>query len=131
LSVRERLESLYEEKFRSLNREFKQIATDWQMRRIGERLEINDHRDLEYDFSVLNRLDGLHEGVKAMKDKLVSILPECEGFFDRLERAKEKLDSSDNRFFTGTDVDSYHAVWFEMHDYVLRKLGKERAEDEV
>jgi len=41
------------------------------------------------------------------------------------------LDDLDYRFLTGTDVDSYHTVWFEMHDYILRKLGEERGEDEV
>ena len=126
-----RLASFYDEKFRPLNVDFKQIATDWQMREIGDRLEINDHRDFEYDFSVLDRLDRLHEQVKALKDELVSILPECCGYLDRLERAKKRLDDLDYRFFTGTCVDSYHTVWFETHDYILRKLEKEREEDEV
>jgi len=59
------------------------------MRKIRDRLKINDHRDFEYDSSVLDRLDRLHEQVKALKDELVSILPECCGYFDRLERAKK------------------------------------------
>ena len=131
MSDKVRFASFYDEKFRPLNTDFKQITTDWQMRKIGDRLEINDHRDFEYDFSVLDRLDRLHEQAKALKDELVSILPECGGYFDRLERAKKRLDDLDYRFFTGTDADSYHTVWFEMHDYILRKLGKEREEDEV
>ena len=101
------------------------------MRKIGDRFEINDHRDFEYDFSVLDRLDRLHEQVKALKDDLLSLVPECCGYFDRLERAKKRLDDLEYVFFTGTDVDSYHTVWFEMHDYILKKLGKEREEDEV
>lgn len=131
MSDKARFASFYDEKFRPLNTDFKQITTDWQMRKIGDRLEINDHRDFEYDFSVLDRLDRLHEQVKALKDELVSILPECCGYLERLERAKKRLDDLDYRFFVGTDVDSYHTVWFEMHDYILKKLGKEREEDEV
>lgn len=131
MSVKERLESFYENRFRPLNLEFKQIATDWQMRKIGNRLEINDHRDLEYDFSVLDKLDRLHKRVNAMKEELISILPECQDYFVRFEKAKRRLDDLEYAFLTSPKVDSCHTVWFEMHDYLIKKLGKKREEDEI
>lgn len=127
-----RLEALYEEKFRALNAEFKRIATDWQMRRLpGGRYVLNDHTDFEYDFKVLDRLSALNERLNSMKGEVLSVLPECRGYFDRLQKAMEKIDSGDYRFFTSPDVDSYHNVWFEMHEYMLKKMGRERREDEV
>lgn len=127
-----KLEALYEEKFRALNAEFKQIATDWQMRRLpGGRHMLNDHTDLDYDFDVLDRLSALNERLDSIKREVLSILPECRGYFDGLQKAMEKIDGGDYRFFTSPDVDSYHNVWFEMHDYILKKMGIERREDEV
>lgn len=43
----------------------------------------------------------------------------------------EKIDGGDYRFFMSPDVDSYHNVWFEMYDYILKGIGRARREDEV
>ena len=125
------LDEYYENKFRHLNQDFKDITTEWQMRKIGDRYEINDHKDLEYDFMVLDKLDELHKRLNSIKVNLLSILPECEEYFLRLNKAKKRVDDLEYAYFTGTDVDSYHMVWFELHDYLIKKMGKEREEDEL
>jgi len=126
------LSALYDEKFRPLNSQFKQIATDWQMRRVpGGGYMLNDHTDSEYDFRVLDKLFNLHNDVLSIRDSIISLLPECKDYFDKLEEAINKIENGENQFFTKPDIASYHTVWFEMHDHILKILGRERAEDEV
>ena len=44
--------------------------TDWCVRKIEERPEVNDHRNSEYDLSILDRLGRFHERAKALKDDM-------------------------------------------------------------
>lgn len=50
-----------------------------------------------------------------------------ESYIARLDEAVERLMDGEDAYFTGTDVDSYHTVWFELHDDLLRTLGEERS----
>jgi hypothetical protein len=60
----EAVKELYEE-FTSVNQDFKQLATDWQIRD-GEP---NDHSDAAYDQEVLGRLPSIHSRVAPTVDR--------------------------------------------------------------
>ncbi|NQV20995.1 MAG: hypothetical protein HQ511_06225, partial [Rhodospirillales bacterium] len=42
--------------------------------------------------------------------------------------ALEKAEDGETEFVSGAKVDSYHTVWFELHEDLLRILGREREE---
>jgi hypothetical protein len=49
---------------------------------------------------------------------------------DRLSAAVARVEAGDHDWFTKPLIDSYHTVWFELHEDLLSTLGKERASEE-
>jgi pyruvate,orthophosphate dikinase len=47
----------------------------------------------------------------------------------RLWRALEAVRAGDQRFVASPRVDSYHGVWFELHEQLIRLAGRSRAEE--
>ncbi len=116
------------ERFERVNRELLALFTDWQtMPAGGERLP-NDHSDADYDRSVIDRLGDLHERA----DKVLARLSELQGrlsrYAERLDGAYDKVLAGETDFVSGVRVDSYHTVWFELHEDLLRMLGRTREE---
>lgn len=126
MPIDSRLEQLYDSKFRPLNSEFKQIATDWQMKRMPSGNNVlNDHSDKEYDGKIVNQLITFHDKIKNMANDLASLYPPSSGYLQRLEAALEKVKQGDIKYITGVTVDSYHTAWYEFHFELLKKLGRE------
>jgi hypothetical protein len=46
----------------------------------------------------------------------------------RLRAALEHARGGDQRYVVSPRVDSYHSVWFELHEDLIRLSGKKRAE---
>lgn len=62
------------------------------MRRLpGGRYILNDHTDLDYNFDVLDRLSALNERLDSIKSEVLAILPECRGYFDKLQKPWKRL----------------------------------------
>jgi hypothetical protein len=123
-----RLAAAYE-RFESLNRDFKALITDWQVRPIGVAKLPNDHSDAEYDERVLRRLCTVHDRAEEILSVLSCSSPLVARHVDRLRAALERAESDEPEWVSGVRCDSYHAVWFELHEDLLRLLGKSREED--
>jgi pyruvate,orthophosphate dikinase len=113
--------------FVDLDHRMKDTVTAWQMR--GPET-VNDHSDADYDRSVLDRLAALHDDALAWLTPLESGCPRLAGYRLRLVRALQQALSGDNRFVASPRVDSYHSVWFELHEDLIQLAGRTR-EDEV
>ena len=48
---------------------------------------------------------------------------------ERLERALTKARDGDQRFVASPRVDSYHSVWFELHEDLIRLSGRLRSDE--
>jgi hypothetical protein len=48
---------------------------------------------------------------------------------DRLNAALDRISAGDNDYVSGVRVDSYHTVWFELHEDLLATLGIERGHE--
>ncbi len=107
----------------------KDAVTAWQMRTIDGQEQINDHSDSAYDASVLARLARLHAEIGAWLDQEMAGLPRLSGYRRRLERAISAVDGGDQRFVASPRVDSYHAVWFELHEELILLTGRNRADE--
>jgi len=123
-----RLEEEYE-RFTPLNADFKTLATDWQMRPIDGKLTRNDHKDETYDAAVLGRLPDLHARTVALIDDIATHAPRIGGYRRRLSDALARLEAGDHRYLTAPDRDSYHTVWFELHQHLINLLGLTRQQE--
>ena len=108
----------------------KTTVTAWQMREVGGEQVINDHADEEYDASVLRQLSALHADTVGWLRSLGTAVSRFPQYRARLERAMEAVKGDDSRFVASPRVDSYHSVWFELHEDLIRLAGRTR-EDEV
>jgi pyruvate,orthophosphate dikinase len=110
--------------FHAFDQRMKQVVTAWQMR--GEVL--NDHGDAAYDAQVLDNLGTLHADLVAWLAPLGDSLPRYAAYRARLSRAVDLIEGGDQRYVASPRVDSYHSVWFELHEDLIRVAGRQRSE---
>jgi pyruvate, orthophosphate dikinase len=121
------IEAVYET-FLPINDEVKQIVTDWQMREVDGQLVINDHQDRAHDESVIARLHDTDAKVSAALTSLCAALPRFACYSRRLARALAQIREGDHTMVAAPIKDSYHTVWFELHEELLVLSGRERTE---
>jgi pyruvate,orthophosphate dikinase len=118
------------DEFLPLDQRMKTTVTAWQMRDVDGEQVLNDHSDEAYDASVLASLAQLHEETAAWLGSLGSAVARFPQYLARFERAMAAVRGGDSRFVASPRVDSYHSVWFELHEDLIRLAGRTR-EDEV
>ena len=112
--------------FVALDHRMKEIVTAWQMRDPAAQV-LNDHTDADYDRGVLDRLEALHDDATAWLTPLEIGLPRLSDYGARLSTALEHAQAGDQRFVASPRVDSYHGIWFELHEDLIRLAGRTRA----
>ncbi|MBK9178875.1 MAG: MarR family transcriptional regulator [Acidimicrobiales bacterium] len=115
--------------FLGLNGEMLAVCTSWQVREVAGEQLANDHSDAAYDRAVIDRLVALHDRVRPVVAALRERLERFGGYSVRLRGALEKLLAGQLEWFTRPLIDSYHTVWFELHEDLLATLGIERAKE--
>lgn len=113
------------DEFRGVNAEFKALVSDWQLKD-GEP---NPHDDAEYDASVLARLDGVHQGVTPIIATVATQLPRLGNYSVKLQSALEKVHAGETTWLTRPIIDSYHTVWFELHEELIVAAGLTREQE--
>ncbi|WP_292980432.1 MarR family transcriptional regulator [Mycobacterium sp.] len=112
--------------FRSVNADFKALVTDWQLKD-GEP---NTHEDAAYDAAVLARLDEVHQRVTPILGAVVAQLPRLGGYSEKLRAALDRVHAGETMWLSRPLIDSYHTVWFELHEELILAAGLTRgAED--
>jgi hypothetical protein len=116
------------ERFERINRELLALFTDWQMVPAGAERVPNDHSDPDYDNDVIDRLGMQHERAQRPLGELAQLEGRLGEYTRRLDDAYDRVLAGEHDFVSGARVDSYHTVWFELHEDLLRMLGREREE---
>ncbi len=116
------------EGFERINRTLKQIITDWQTLDVGGQKVANDHSDKAYDARIIDRLGGLHEQAEPILAALARGLPRLAIYGTKLLAALEAAEDGDIEWVSDIRRDSYHTLWFELHEDLLRIMGTEREE---
>jgi pyruvate,orthophosphate dikinase len=116
--------------FLPLDQRMKVIVTAWQMREVDGAQVMNDHSDAEYDAGVLDDFAALHADAAEWLAILTGGLPRLGHYLSRLERAADKVAAGDHSYIASPRVDSYHNIWFELHEDLILLAGRTR-EDEV
>jgi pyruvate, orthophosphate dikinase len=115
--------------FVELDRQMKTTVTAWQTREIDGATAINDHGDAAYDAGVLADLAELHAAASTWLRPLVDGLPRLAAYQARLDHAAAAVRDGDSHFIASPRVDSYHSVWFELHEDLIRLAGRSRADE--
>lgn len=112
-------------RFLDLNQDMLAVCTAWQMR--GDAL--NDHSDAAYDKGVVDTLVAIHDRVRPVTVDLRDALARYGRYPDRLRSALEKVLAGEAEWFTKPVIDSYHTVWFELHEDLLSTLAIDRGSE--
>ncbi len=115
--------------FLALDHRMKDTVTAWQMREVEGAQTFNDHTDSAYDAEVLGRLAALHVDASAWLTPLVVGLPRLATYGQRLEQAAAAAATGDGRYVASPRVDSYHGIWFELHEDLILLAGRNRADE--
>ncbi|MEM1133552.1 MAG: hypothetical protein AAGH53_11490 [Pseudomonadota bacterium] len=116
------------ERFEVVNRDLKALMTDWQTRTIAGTTIANDHSDAEYDERIIDRLGRFHDRVTALLDQFANLVPRLAVYRDGLLKAIEAAEDGDIAFVSDVGCESYHTLWFDLHEELLRLSGTERVE---
>jgi len=116
--------------FHAVDSAFKELVTSWQMRLIDGIEVVNDHTDEAYDKTLIMRLrDEVHPRVLAVIQEVAAAEPRLARYAERLTAALEALQQGDVQMMAHPLRDSYHTVWFELHEELIRLCGRTRASE--
>lgn len=116
--------------FHAANGAFKELVTSWQLRVVDSTEVVNDHTDEAYDAGVIMRLrDDIHPRILAVIEEVAGAEPRLARYGDRLATALEAVQQGDAQMMAHPTRDSYHTVWFELHEELIRLCGRDRASE--
>ena len=117
------------QRFVALNRQFLGACTRWQLRAEDGTHFVNDHSDASYDASVIAELDEIDDAVQPICQDLAAAIPRFGYYNGRFAAARVRVHAGEHDWFTKPVIDSYHTVWFELHENLLATLNLERADE--
>jgi hypothetical protein len=117
------------QRFVALNRQFLGACTRWQLRAEDGTHFVNDHSDASYDASVVAELDEIDDAVQPICQELAAAIPRFGYYNGRFAAARVRVHAGEHDWFTKPVIDSYHTVWFELHENLLATLNLERADE--
>lgn len=128
LGARPAVEAAYR-RFLGCNKELLGVCTDWQLKLVDDQQVPNDHSDPAYDERVVKRLRLIDDAVQPVCDDLRNALDRFGRYGPRFSVALTKVEAGEVDWFTKPLIDSYHTVWFELHEDLLATLGIERGSE--
>lgn len=122
------MNALYE-RFCDHNDTFKQLVTDWQVKMVDGEQAMNDHDDADYDAAIFRRLGELDSVVTPVFADAAALAPRIAPYLGRFASALAAIQGGDSSFLAHPLKDSYHTVWFEMHEELILLCGRNRADE--
>jgi hypothetical protein len=107
--------------FLVLNTELLDLCTAWQMRSVNGVVTPNDHTDAAYDARVVDRLTDLDQRADVVCADLSAAMLRFQRYRVRLTDALARVRSGALDYVTDT-IESYHTVWFQLHEDLLATL---------
>ena len=115
--------------FLPLNARLLTTVTNWQIRPTRwDSMAANDHTDWVWDERVLKDLASLLRSLQPVAQQLSDALDRMDGYVDRLGAALDRVDHGERKWVDQPGIDSFHTVWFELHEDLLATLGIERGQ---
>ncbi|MGI9621807.1 MAG: hypothetical protein ACR2PK_03140 [Acidimicrobiales bacterium] len=117
------------ERFCDHNDGFKELVTDWQMKMVDGEQQLNDHSDADYDAAIFERLAVLDAQIAPVFADASLLAPRLSIYIDRFAAALAAVQGGDESMLASPLKDSYHTVWFEMHEELILLSGRNRADE--
>ncbi len=114
------------DRFEGINRQLLALMTRWQTMDVAGASVPNDHTDEAYDARVIDELDALHERALPILSAFVDFEARLAVYPQLLDDAYDRVLDGEIDYMSGVKVLSYHTVWFEMHEDLLRLSGRVR-----
>jgi len=114
------------EEFDAHNDRIKGLMTRWQLK---DASTPNDHTDAAYDSRVITDLVALDTGFEPLLARIVGLAPRLGHYPPRFANALELIMVGDHTWFARPLADSYHTVWFELHEELIGLCGRTRADE--
>ncbi|MFN2557064.1 MAG: transcriptional regulator [Nitriliruptorales bacterium] len=105
-----------------LNPELLDLCTAWQTRSVAGILTPNDDTDPAHDARVLDRLTDFDQRAEVVCAALSAAMLRFQRYRVRLSYALARVKSGGLDYVTGS-TESYHTVWFQLHEDLLATLG--------
>ena len=112
--------------FDTYNDALKTLMTRWQLK--NEHTP-NDHTDAAYDQAVVDDLMTLDREFVPLLAEFVRSAPRLAHYPQRFATALQRIRAGDHSWFAKPLADSYHTVWFELHEDLIALAGLTRAEE--
>jgi hypothetical protein len=109
--------------FGSLNAPFKALVADWQLRDGAP----NDHGDAAYDRGIVTRLEAIDAALAPVLDDATALVARLARYRPAFTIALERLRAGEGRWMAAPTIESYHTLWFELHEELIRLTGRTRA----
>lgn len=126
--ARETIERQHE-RFLTVNDSFKKAVTAWQTRSRDGGVVVNDHRDEGYDARILRRFEFLHNEILKLVGTITAVLPRFVLYEERFSAALASIHGGDHRYVASPVLDSFHTVWFELHEEIILLSGRNRSDE--
>lgn len=117
------------DQFLDFDHRMKEVVTAWQLRTVGGQQVMNDHTDAAYDGAVLADFARLHADAAAWLAPIPAALPRIADYVARLAHAAERVAAGEHTYIASPRLDSYHSIWFELHEDLIRLAGRTREEE--
>jgi hypothetical protein len=127
--VRPAVEDAYD-RIRRLQPTMQRIRADWEWTDTTT-YRSNDHADETYDAAVVDRLVAFHQEAIPIWSGLAAVLDRFLTYGPRFDAALTNVQAGRFDWFTQPLIDSYHTVWFELHEDLLVTLGIERSKEDM
>jgi hypothetical protein len=128
VAARDEVAAAYD-RFLTVNQRLLDLCTRWQLRRADGTEIANDHTDAAHDAAVLADLTEVDRVGQEACESLAAVLSRFDGYGPRLAAARAAVAGGEPDWLTGPTIDSYHTVWFELHENLLATLGLERGHE--
>ncbi len=115
--------------FLGVNQRLIDACTAWQLRTVDGVEVPNDHTDAAHDAAVLAELEVVDRVAGPVCAELGATLERLAGYGPRLAGARARVGAGETDWLTSPAIDSYHTVWFELHENLLMSLGIERGQE--
>lgn len=106
--------------------QIKVLATEWQL--VGANAAGGGTYRAD-EWELIDRLVALDEKAGPVVAGLGRDVPRFAEYRARLRKALEQVEGGDRNWFSGARCDSYHTVWWHLHEDLLLALGMERNDD--
>jgi pyruvate, orthophosphate dikinase len=109
--------------FVALNSGFKALVTAWQLRDGAP----NDHTDAAYDADIVAQLTRIDAALDPVLADASALAPRLARYRPAFAAALGQLMAGEARWMAAPVIDSYHTLWFELHEELIRLTGRSRA----